>query len=147
MKTKRPINQNGNLIRLSFLLTLAVLISCSVSKKSVKSTPVSDDEPYVVVEEMPVFPGGDSTLLDYIAKNTKYPEKAKASKIAGKVIVKFCVTATGSVDRVTVIRGVSPELDSEASRVVGTLPAFKPGRQSGKNVAVWYMVPIDFALN
>ena len=106
-----------------------------------------EDEPYVVVEEMPMFPGGDSTLLDYITKNTKYPETAKANNIQGRVIVRFCVTKSGGIDRVSVLRGVSPELDAEAIRVVSSLPTFKPGKQGGVPVDVWYMVPITFALD
>jgi protein TonB len=151
MKTQKTINQKANLKAISFLtvilMVMVVLISCSASKKTVKtSSPSGEEEPYVVVEEMPVFPGGDSTLLAYLAQNTRYPEKAKLNKIMGKVIVRFCVTATGSVDRVSILRGVNTDLDTEASRVVGTLPAFKPGKQNGKNVSVWYMVPIEFAL-
>lgn len=106
----------------------------------------SEEEPYVVVEEMPMFPGGDEALLNYILINVKYPEEAKINKTEGKVIVRFCVTAKGNVDRVTVLRSVTPELDAEALRVVHNLPAFVPGKQGGKNVPVWYMVPINFAL-
>jgi TonB family protein len=107
----------------------------------------SADEPFVIVEEMPMFPGGDSELLRYIGENTKYPENAKKNNIQGRVIIRFCVTAKGNIDRITVLRGADPELDAEALRVVGTLPAFKPGKQGGKEVPVWYMVPITFTLN
>lgn len=103
-------------------------------------------EPFVVVEEMPLFPGGDAALLAFIAENTQYPEVAKENNIQGKVIVRFCVTSKGTVDRVSVLKGVDPELDKEAIRVVQTLPAFKPGKQGGKPVPVWYMVPINFTL-
>jgi protein TonB len=116
---------------------------------SVKSSESNDDSgeiPYVVVEEMPIFPGGDEALLKYIADNTKYPEASKNQKTEGKVIVRFCVTAKGGVTLISILKSVSPELDAEAVRVVQTLPAFKPGRQSGKDVPVWYMVPITFAL-
>ena len=95
---------------------------------------------------MPMFPGGDSTLLAYISQNTKYPETAKKNNIQGRVILRFCVTAKGNVDRVSVLRGVDPEIDAEAIRVVNSLPAFKPGKQGGKPVPVWYMVPVTFAL-
>ncbi|NMC37852.1 MAG: energy transducer TonB [Bacteroidales bacterium] len=103
-------------------------------------------EPFVVVEEMPMFPGGDAALLAFIAENTQYPEVAKENNIQGKVIVRFCVTSKGTVDRVSVLKGVDPELDKEAMRVVQTLPSFKPGKQGGKPVPVWYMVPINFTL-
>jgi protein TonB len=103
-------------------------------------------EPFIVVEEMPMFPGGEKALLDYIALNTQYPEVAKENNIQGKVIVRFCVTSKGGVDKVEILKSVDPELDKEAIRVVKTLPAFKPGKQGGKPVPVWYMVPINFTL-
>jgi TonB family protein len=106
----------------------------------------SDPEPFVVVEEMPMFPGGEHALQQYIADHTEYPEIAKENNIKGKVIVRFCVTSEGGVSQISVLKGVDPELDKEAIRVVNTLPTFKPGKQGGKPVPVWYMVPIEFAL-
>ena len=105
-----------------------------------------EEVPFVVVEEMPMYPGGDVELLKYIAEHTQYPEVAKENNIQGRVIVRFCVTAKGGVDQISILKGVAPELDAEAMRVVQTLPKFIPGRQSGKDVPVWYMVPITFAL-
>jgi protein TonB len=102
--------------------------------------------PFVVVEEMPQFPGGDVALLKYIGEHTQYPEVAKENNIQGKVIVRFCVTSKGGVSQVSILKGVDPELDKEAIRVVNTLPTFKPGKQGGKPVPVWYMVPITFTL-
>ena len=102
--------------------------------------------PFVVVEEMPMFPGGDGELLKYIAENTVYPEIAKENNIQGRVIVRFCVTSKGGVSQVSILKGVDAELDKEAIRVVNTLPPFKPGKQGGKPVPVWYMVPITFTL-
>jgi len=106
----------------------------------------AEPEPFVVVEEMPMFPGGDKALLDYIALNTNYPEVAKENNIQGRVIVRFCVTAKGGVSQVSILKGVDPELDKEAIRVVNTLPTFKPGKQGGKAVPVWFSVPITFTL-
>ena len=104
------------------------------------------ETPFVVVEEMPMYPGGDNELLKYIGEHTNYPEVAKENNIQGRVIVRFCVTAKGGVSQVSILKGVDPELDKEAIRVVNTLPAFKPGKQGGKAVPVWYMVPITFTL-
>jgi len=105
-----------------------------------------EPEPFVVVEEMPMFPGGDAALLAYIAEHTNYPEVAKENNIQGRVFIRFCVTSKGGVDKVSVSKGVDPELDAEAIRVVKTLPLFKPGKQGGKPVPVWYSVPINFQL-
>jgi len=106
----------------------------------------AEPEPFVVVEEMPSYPGGDAALLKYIGEHTQYPEVAKENNIQGRVIIRFCVTAKGGVSQVSVLKGVDPELDKEAIRVVNTLPTFKPGKQGGKPVPVWYMVPITFTL-
>ncbi|MDX9810815.1 MAG: M56 family metallopeptidase [Bacteroidales bacterium] len=109
--------------------------------------PPPADEPFMVVEEMPLFPGGDVGLLQFIAENTSYPEEAKTKGIQGRVIVRFCVETDGSVNRLSVMKGIDPLLDSEALRVVGSMPKFeKAGHQGGKAVPVWYMVPITFKL-
>ncbi|HLN55963.1 MAG TPA: energy transducer TonB [Bacteroidales bacterium] len=105
------------------------------------------DTVWVMADEMPLFHGGDSALLSYLSKNTIYPEAAVKSGIQGKCIVRFCVTGEGNVDQVSILQGVSPELDAEAIRVVGSLPGFEyPAMKNGKPVAVWYMVPIQFKL-
>lgn len=106
----------------------------------------AEPEPFVVVEEMPMYPGGDIELLKYINEHCNYPEVAKENNIQGRVIVRFCVTAKGGVNQVSILKGVDPELDAEAIRVVTALPPFKPGKQGGKPVPVWYMVPITFTL-
>jgi protein TonB len=106
----------------------------------------TETEPFYVVEEMPMFPGGDAAIQKYIGDNVVYPEVAKENNIQGRVIVKFCVTPTGGVDQVSILKGVDPELDAEVVRVVNTLPKFKPGKQGGKPVPVWYTIPIYFQL-
>ena len=106
----------------------------------------TETKPFVVVEVMPMFPGGDAELLKFIASNTRYPEEAKVKNIQGRVIVRFCVTAEGAISLISVLKGVDPALDAEAVRVVSTLPSFRPGQQGGKAVPVWYMVPITFTL-
>jgi protein TonB len=107
----------------------------------------AEPEPFLSVEEMPEPPGGIEGLFKYIAANTVYPELAKENNIQGKVYVRFCVTSTGTIDQVSITRSVDPGLDAEALRVVKTFPKFKPGKQSGKPVPVWYSVYINFKLD
>jgi TonB family protein len=117
-----------------------------VRNETTLETSETEAEPFVVVDEMPEFPGGESDLLAFLGGNTNYPENAKEKNIQGKVIIRFCINSSGGVERVSVLKGVDPELDQEAIRVVKTLPKFRPGRQGGKEVPVWYMVPINFTL-
>jgi len=107
----------------------------------------SDDEFFMVVENMPVFPGGDLGLMKYIQKNVKYPPIAKEYNITGKVYVSFIVDKSGSVTNAKIVRGVDKNLDAEALRVVKSLPKYKPGKQRGKPVRVMFTIPINFTLN
>ncbi len=103
-------------------------------------------QPFVVVEQMPLYPGGEGELLNFINNSIRYPEKAKVNKIEGRVIIRFAVTPQGNADDASVLKGVDPLLDAEALRVVRLLKGFKPGMQGGKAVSVWYMVPVNFLL-
>jgi TonB family protein len=105
------------------------------------------DEPiFQVVEEMPKFPGGLQEAMVFIGKNIKYPVAAQKARIEGRVIVQFVVGKDGSVSDIHTVRGVSPELDAEAIRVVSMMPKWIPGKQRGKAVAVKYTMPIMFRL-
>jgi protein TonB len=65
-----------------------------------------DDEVFMVVENMPEFPGGDLGLMKYIQRNVKYPPIAKEYNITGRVYVSFVVDRLGSVTNVKIVRGV-----------------------------------------
>ena len=106
-----------------------------------------DDDIFDVVEEMPVFPGGQTALMEFIAKNLRYPVKAQERGIQGRVIAHFIVEKDGSVSNLAVARSVSSELDAEAIRVLSTMPKWTPGKQRGKEVRVKYTVPIVFRLS
>jgi len=103
-------------------------------------------EPYLNVQEMPEPQGGEAGMYKFIADNTRYPVIAYENNIQGKVYVRFCVTAKGTVDQVSVLKGVDPDLDAEAIRVVKSFPRFKPGKQDGRPVPVWFIVPITFQI-
>jgi len=159
MMTKK---RTGGFASVKMLLAIPMIaliffaFSCNKSNKEKESTPVlkadseqiteNDENVFVLCEEMPIFPGGDKALLKFITENIKYPATAKEKGIQGKVIIKFCITSTGDITRVTVSRGVDADLDAEAIRVVKALPKFEPGKQGGKPVDVWYSIPIAFQL-
>ncbi len=105
-----------------------------------------EQEPYVLVPEMPSFPGGKEELMRYIAGNVVYPQDAAANGIQGTVLLRFVVTSTGEVSRVEVTRSVNPLLDGEALRVISGMPRWKPGKQDGNPVPVWFSVPVVFVL-
>jgi len=108
---------------------------------------IYNPDAYVWVDQAPEFPGGMVALRKYIADHVKYPEIAKENEIEGTVIIKFIVECDGELSNITVLRGVDPVLDSEAVRVIRSLPKFKPGMQNGCPVRVWFTLPVRFKLN
>ena len=107
---------------------------------------VVEQEIFQIVEEMPSFPGGEQKLLEYVAKNTKYPQIARESGIQGRVFIGFVVETDGSISNVKVLRGIGGGCDEEAVRVIKSLPKWKPGKQRGKAVRVSYQIPVNFKL-
>lgn len=115
--------------------------------KPLENREIPKDEIFVMVEDMPEFPGGGTELVKFIAENVVYPEDAKKQGIEGKDMVAFVIDTEGNVRDVELVRGTGFEsLDNEALRVVSSMPKWKPGMQGGKAVNVSYVVPINFKL-
>lgn len=107
---------------------------------------VEETKVFTVVEQMPMFPGGDAALMSYLANNIHYPTVAAENGVQGRVVVGFVVERDGSITDVSVLRGVDPSLDREAMRVVKSMPRWTPGKQNGSAVRVKYQVPVAFRL-
>ena len=106
-----------------------------------------DTKAYKVVEVKPQFKGGESAMMEFIAKNVKYPQAAIDATLQGKTIVGFVVRKDGTVSDVHIKKSSGHAvLDKEAMRVVKTMPAWKPGKQKGKLVNVKCNVPINFRI-
>lgn len=107
----------------------------------------TDEEVFEVVENMPEFPdGGMPGLMKYLSANIRYPEAAHKAGTQGRVTVQFVVGKDGSIGNVGILRGVDPNLDAEAIRVISSMPKWKPGTQKGEPVNVKYTVPVMFRL-
>ena len=116
----------------------------------VQSTPVPNtaakDGVYEIVDEMPIFPGGDAAMMTYLQENIKYPADAVEAKASGRVVTRFVVNEDGSLSNVEIVRGIHQSLDAEALRVVEAMPKWTPGKVSGKAVKVKFTLPISFSL-
>lgn len=100
------------------------------------------DSVYIIVEEMPEFPGGTDSLMRYIAYHVKYPPVDE--NVVGHVSVRFIIEKDGSIGHAEIIRGIDRRFDEEALRVVRGMPRWKPGRDQGKAVRVRYTMPVRF---
>lgn len=107
---------------------------------------VEETKIFTVVEQMPMYPGGDGALMGYLRDNIHYPTVAAENGVQGRVVVGFVVERDGSITDVKILRGVDPSLDREAMRVVKSMPKWTPGKQNGSAVRVKYQVPVSFRL-
>jgi protein TonB len=105
-----------------------------------------EDQIFTVVEQNPEFPGGMAALGQFLGKNIRYPPAASRANISGRVFVSFVVNTDGSIQDVTVLKGLGFGTDEEAMRVVKAMPKWRPGKQSGRPVRVKYNLPINFQL-
>jgi protein TonB len=127
------------------LILIATLFSLNVKDSAAQEK--KKGNVYYTADEMPVYPGGEAALRNFLVKNINYPEKAKKEGKTGKVYVEFVVNKKGKVTDAKVAKGVCPELDAEALRVISLLDKWTPGKKKGKPVKVAFTLPIQFALS
>lgn len=147
----KPGKQNGEAVRVSYTVPVKFALDGGKNKQTISFTPPKTNEKgvkevFIVVEEMPEFPGGSVELRKFIASEVRYPTQAIMDKAQGKVFVSFVVNSEGKIEKAKIERSVTPALDAEALRVVNKMPDWKPGRQRGQAVSVEYTVPIEFKL-
>jgi periplasmic protein TonB len=106
-----------------------------------------EDEIFTAVEQNPEFPGGTSEMYKFLGNNIKYPAAAQRANVSGRVFVKFVVEKDGSIGNVEVLKGIGFGCDEEAIRVIKSMPKWNPGRQNGKNVRVFYNMPVVYKLD
>jgi len=107
---------------------------------------LDDENVYMIVQDMPMFPGGD--VMTYIARNVKYPPVARDMGISGTVYAEFVITKTGEAESINIIR--KPEggeaLATEVERILNNMPRWFPGFQGGRPVSVRFTIPVKFTL-
>lgn len=121
-------------------------ISAPIAKDT-KEIVEEKEVPFVNVEQMPEYPGGQKEMMKFINANLKYPVIASEMGVQGTVIVQFVVGRDGRIGSIKVVRGIGSGCDEEAIRVLQKMPAWNPGRQGGKPVLVFFTLPFRFVLS
>ena len=129
---------------------IAVLTSCG-KEAELLMAPVPMEQKkevkiFIEVEQMPMFPGGQKALTEYLAKNVQYPKEMEETCAQGRVIVSFFVEKDGRITEAKVVRSLCSALDEEALRVVNAMPKWCPGKQNGACIRVKYTLPVTFRL-
>jgi TonB family protein len=151
LKTRMTMMQrppSSNKARIKYLAAVPlILLSITMTAPTRSAVPFRTPQSEVVTkaDKMPEFPGGTEALVKYFGEHVNYPKTADGNDVpAGTVHVQFIVAMSGAVEKVALKKGSSPELDTEAIRVVRTMPKWTPGSHEGKPVAVQMVLPIRF---
>ena len=118
-----------------------------IQQVAVEEENIEDDQPFVKVEEMPTFQGGDlNKFRNWVQSKVRYPQIAQENNISGRVFLMFVVERDGSLTNIQVLQTPDTSLSDEAIRVLKTSPKWKPGKQRNQTVRVKYTLPIDFRI-
>ncbi len=106
---------------------------------------------FYVVETEPSYEGGNKAMMKFLRDNLEYLEEAKSDEQEGTVFVDFILSDQGAVTQAEVTtytyKNINQAFVDEALRVVNMMPAWSPGLQNGKPVAVKYSIPITFQID
>ena len=106
---------------------------------------IVDDEPFLIVETMPSFQGGDlNTFRNWVQSNVRFPQIALENGIQGTVVLSFVIEKDGSLTNIQVLRTPDRSLSEEATRVLSKSPKWTPGKQRNQVVRVKYTLPVVF---
>ncbi|HTF19995.1 MAG TPA: M56 family metallopeptidase [Chryseolinea sp.] len=106
----------------------------------------SSDLVYPMVDEPAQFPGGIEGLVKFLSTNIHYPKEAREAGMEGTVYITFVVEKDGTITSAEPVKGLSPVLNAEATRVVEAFPKWTPGKKDGEVVRTAFVVPIKFKL-
>ena len=137
----------------NFLLTTLALIvinqfiaqSDSIPAIKVRKAP-DTSQVYMIAEQMPVFPGGEQALFQFLRSKITYPDSLKEKNIQGMVYLSFVIEKDGSITNIEAKRSPHLALTEESIRVLKLMPKWKPALQQEKPVRVRFVLPIRFNL-
>lgn len=113
----------------------------------VEEEEIEEDQPFIKVEKMPTFRGGDlNTFRNWVQGRLRYPQIAQENGISGRVTLSFVVERDGTVTNIQILQSPDRSLAEEATRVVGNSPKWEPGMQSNRPVRVKYTLPVVFTI-
>ncbi|RCH56095.1 hypothetical protein DJ568_04950 [Mucilaginibacter hurinus] len=132
---------------LFFLLVIPVLICKAQSESDTlkKHTPGEDDV-YTAVDVAPEFPGGPNEFSKFLARNTRYPARARERNVQGRVFVTFIVEKNGVLSNIAILKRLGWGYDEEVIRVLTLSPRWKPGTVNNEPVRVRCTIPVAFNL-
>lgn len=99
------------------------------------------------LQKMPVFPGGESAMYEFMNSNIHYPQDAQKDSIEGTVIVHFTIDEDGSISDAWAVRSPHQSLSEEAVRMIKSMPKWIPASRDDKPAKFNLTLPVKFRLN
>ena len=113
----------------------------------VEEEEIEEDQPFIKVEKMPTFRGGDlNAFRNWVQGKLRYPQIAQENGISGRVVLSFVVERDGTLTNIQVLQSPDRSLGDEATRVVASSPKWEPGMQRNQPVRVKYTLPVVFQI-
>jgi protein TonB len=108
---------------------------------------VQEEAPFLKVEVMPSFMGGDlNTFRAWVAQEFVIPAIAAENGIQGRVVVQFVIEKDGRLTNIEFLQSPDRVYEDEVRRVLNKSPKWTPGRQRDAVVRVKYILPINCTL-
>lgn len=137
-----------NLKRFTTMLLLSIALSHTLFAIDVLNTPPSaKGKVYEDPEIPPIFTGGPAEMTKFITSSLQYPPKAAEENKQGLVVYQFTVETDGTLTDFELLHRAGEELEAEALRIIKSMPAWRPGKNKGKEVRSKSYVPMYFKLN
>jgi TonB family protein len=93
------------------------------------------------------FPGGEEAMIQYINEHIRYPQEAVNNLLEDKIYARTCITETGKIGNVEIVKGKYEILNQEAYRVISQMPDWNPARSKGKKTCCSYTIPVNFKID
>lgn len=159
----RPARHHGEIVRAESYVPMYFKLNRQARRAPVRTQPsesatarayaktdreiIEQNEILTIVDQMPSYVYGEEGLAEFIAHNIRYPKEARQQGIEGRILCSFIVSRDGSISNIEVVKGLHPQLDNEAIRVLGLMPRWIPGENGGEKVNVKCLLPIDFTID
>ena len=97
--------------------------------------------------ESPHFPKGISEMMNFINSNLLLPDSVLKTDINTRIFLKIAIDTTGTLNRITVLKGINKSIDNEILRIFSIMPKWIPGEKEGKKVSGEFVLPIKFVID
>jgi TonB family protein len=118
-----------------------------IPSSGAKAPGAGDDEVFIVVEQMPQYPGGFGELGKYVGNRVKELKETaffEGKELKGNALIGFTVAADGKVTGIKVLESDNQPAANAAVELARGMAVWTPGMQRGKAVPANFTLPVRF---